>query len=58
MSARRLRRSRHGESLSDSEDAILFSIQDRPVLSAMGLYYEEAPEGEEHQEMVSVFEAH
>jgi gentisate 1,2-dioxygenase len=43
--------------LSDSEDAVLFSIQDRPVLSAMGLYYEETPEGSEHQETTSVFEA-
>jgi gentisate 1,2-dioxygenase len=27
---------------SSSEDAVLFSIQDTPVLQALGLYYEEA----------------
>ncbi|HEY2986647.1 MAG TPA: NADPH dehydrogenase, partial [Candidatus Binatia bacterium] len=26
---------------SASEDAVLFSIQDRPVLEKLGLYYEE-----------------
>jgi gentisate 1,2-dioxygenase len=42
---------------SQSEDAILFSIQDRPVLEALGLYYEEEPgENGGHQEVTSTFQ--
>ncbi|MBI2361342.1 MAG: hypothetical protein HYV04_20945, partial [Deltaproteobacteria bacterium] len=41
---------------SASEDAVLFSIQDTPVLEALGLYYEEAlTERRGHQEVTSVF---
>ena len=41
---------------SSSEDAVLFSIQDLPVLNALGLYYEEAlKENGGHQEVTSTF---
>jgi len=41
---------------SATEDAVLFSIQDTPVLQALGLYYEEAlKEKGGHQEITSVF---
>jgi gentisate 1,2-dioxygenase len=41
---------------SSSEDAVLFSIQDTPVLQALGLYYEEAlSENGGHQEVTSTF---
>lgn len=43
---------------SAKEDAVLFSIQDTPVLEALGLYYEEAfGESGGHQEVTSDFEA-
>jgi gentisate 1,2-dioxygenase len=32
----------HEHANTSSEDAVLFSIQDTPVLQALGLYYEEA----------------
>jgi gentisate 1,2-dioxygenase len=38
--------------LSPREDAILFSIQDRPVLEALGLYREEALEASEGRQVV------
>ena len=42
---------------SQTEDAILFSIQDRPVLEALGLYYEEPlSENDGHQEVTSTFQ--
>jgi gentisate 1,2-dioxygenase len=42
---------------SASEDAVLFSIQDIPVLQALGLYYEETlSENGGHQEVSSSFE--
>jgi gentisate 1,2-dioxygenase len=42
---------------SASSDAVLFSIQDSPVLNALGLYYEEAlSENGGHQEVTSKFE--
>ena len=41
---------------SSSQDAVLFSIQDTPVLQALGLYYEEAPsENGGHQKVSSNF---
>jgi gentisate 1,2-dioxygenase len=41
---------------SKSEDAVLFSIQDTPVLQALGLYYEEEfSENDGHQEVTSTF---
>ncbi len=41
---------------SASEDAVLFSIQDTPVLEALGLYYEEALiESGGHQDVTSIF---
>jgi gentisate 1,2-dioxygenase len=41
---------------SSTEDAVLFSIQDTPVLEALGLYYEEALDKTGgHQEVTSVF---
>jgi gentisate 1,2-dioxygenase len=41
---------------SMSEDAVLFSIQDTPVLEALGLYYEESfGENGGHQEVTSEF---
>ena len=41
---------------SASEDAVLFSIQDTPVLEALGLYYEEARiENGGHQDVTSTF---
>jgi gentisate 1,2-dioxygenase len=41
---------------SDSEDAILFSIQDAPVFRALGLYHEEEfTETGGHQEVTSTF---
>lgn len=41
---------------SKSEDALLFSIQDKPVLQALGLYYEEAlSENGGHQKVTSTF---
>jgi gentisate 1,2-dioxygenase len=44
--------------LSASADAVLFSIQDLPVLNALGLYYEEAlKENNGHQEVTSTFKA-
>ena len=43
---------------SASADAVLFSIQDQPVLKALGLYYEEElKENGGHQEVKSTFEA-
>jgi len=43
---------------SSRDTAILFSIQDRPVLEALGLYREEAPtEGGGHQAVRSTFKA-
>jgi gentisate 1,2-dioxygenase len=43
---------------SASADAVLFSIQDLPVLSALGLYYEEElNENGGHQEVTSTFKA-
>ena len=43
---------------STSEDAVLFSIQDVPVLQALGLYYEEAlNENGGHQQVTSSFAA-
>jgi len=43
---------------SSTEDAVLFSIQDTPVLEALGLYYEKALEEKDgHQEVTSVFAA-
>jgi gentisate 1,2-dioxygenase len=43
---------------SANEDAVLFSIQDLPVLHALGLYYEEAlSDNGGHQEVTSAFEA-
>jgi gentisate 1,2-dioxygenase len=42
--------------ISASESAVLFSIQDTPVLQALGLYYEEAlSENGGHQKVTSVF---
>lgn len=44
--------------LSTSADAVLFSIQDLPVLHALGLYYEEAfAEGDGRQKVTSTFKA-
>jgi gentisate 1,2-dioxygenase len=44
--------------LSASADAVLFSIQDLPVLQALGLYYEEElKENDGHQEATSTFKA-
>lgn len=41
---------------SSEQDAVLFSIQDTPVLEALGLYYEEAlNENGGHQEVTSTF---
>ena len=41
---------------SGSEDAVLFSIQDTPVLQALGLYYEESlSENGGHQKVTSTF---
>ena len=41
---------------SGSEDAVLFSIQDTPVLQALGLYYEESlSENGGHQKVTSNF---
>jgi gentisate 1,2-dioxygenase len=43
---------------STSEDAVLFSIQDVPVLQALGLYYEETlTDNGGHQEVTSTFAA-
>ena len=43
---------------SASADAVLFSIQDAPVLTALGLFYEEAyTENDGHQHVTSVFPA-
>jgi gentisate 1,2-dioxygenase len=43
---------------SKSADAVLFSIQDLPVLKALGLYYEEEfEEGGGHQKVISAFKA-
>ena len=42
---------------SATDDAVLFSIQDAPVLSALGLFYEEEfSENGGHQEIMSTFE--
>ena len=47
----------HGNS-SSSVDAVLFSIQDLPVLTALGLYYEEEfDENGGHQKVTSTFKA-
>jgi len=47
----------HANSSANS-DAVLFSIQDLPVLSALGLYYEEAlTENGGHQKVASTFKA-
>jgi gentisate 1,2-dioxygenase len=44
--------------VSPRDAAILFSIQDRPVLEALGLYREEAlSEGSGHQKVGSTFKA-
>jgi gentisate 1,2-dioxygenase len=44
--------------LSSREPAVLFSIQDRPVLEALGLYREESlAEGDGHQAVTSTFGA-
>jgi gentisate 1,2-dioxygenase len=41
---------------SSSEDAVLFSIQDTPVLQALGLYYEESSsETGGHQKVTADF---
>jgi gentisate 1,2-dioxygenase len=43
---------------SKADDAVLFSIQDLPVLQALGLYYEEEHgEDGEHQKVTSIFKA-
>ena len=43
---------------SGNADAVLFSIQDLPVLNALGLYYEEAlPDNDGHQNVTSTFKA-
>jgi gentisate 1,2-dioxygenase len=43
---------------SSTEEAVLFSIQDRPVLEALGLYHEEAlTENNGQQEIKSTFQA-
>ena len=43
---------------SKSADAVLFSIQDLPVLGALGLYYEEEyAENGGHQKVTSTFKA-
>jgi gentisate 1,2-dioxygenase len=43
---------------SASADAVLFSIQDLPVLNALGLYYEEElKENGGHQQVISSFKA-
>jgi gentisate 1,2-dioxygenase len=47
----------HANSSANS-DAVLFSIQDLPVLSALGLYYEEAlTKNDGHQNVTSTFKA-
>lgn len=44
--------------VSKSADAVFFSIQDLPVLKALGLYYEEEfEEGGGHQKVTSAFKA-
>jgi gentisate 1,2-dioxygenase len=44
--------------LSDRDPAILFSIQDRPVLEALGLYREEMlADNDGHQKVMSTFKA-
>ena len=49
--------SMHEHANTSDEDAVLFSIQDTPLLSAMGLYREEAlAENDGHQEVVSTFD--
>jgi len=40
-----------------TDPAVLFSIQDRPVLAALGLYQEEVLEGSGHQTATSTFKA-
>jgi gentisate 1,2-dioxygenase len=46
----------HEHANTSSEDAVLFSIQDIPVLQALGLYYEEAlTENGGHQHVTSSF---
>jgi gentisate 1,2-dioxygenase len=41
---------------SGKEDAVLFSIQDTPVLQALGLYYEESMSNNGgHQKVTSSF---
>jgi gentisate 1,2-dioxygenase len=47
----------HEHANTAGDDAVLFSIQDRPVLDALGLYYEETP-GEDggHQKVTSTFQ--
>jgi gentisate 1,2-dioxygenase len=43
---------------STKQDAVLFSIQDAPVLSALGLYYEEEySENGGRQKVTSIFSA-
>jgi gentisate 1,2-dioxygenase len=43
---------------STSADAVLFSIQDLPVLQALGLYYEEElKENDGHQQVTATFKA-
>ncbi len=45
----------HGNN-SGSDDAVLFSIQDAPVLNALNLFYEEAyEENDGHQQITSMF---
>jgi gentisate 1,2-dioxygenase len=46
----------HEHANTSSEDAVLFSIQDIPVLQALGLYYEEAlTENDGRQQVISSF---
>jgi gentisate 1,2-dioxygenase len=48
----------HANSSASADDAVLFSIQDLPVLQALGLYYEEEiKENGGHQQVISSFKA-
>jgi gentisate 1,2-dioxygenase len=48
----------HEHANTSSEDTVLFSIQDIPVLQALGLYYEEAlTENDGRQQIISSFTA-
>jgi gentisate 1,2-dioxygenase len=47
----------HEHTNEGESDVVLFSIQDKPVFEALGLYREEAYEGDGgHQPITSVFE--